>query len=110
MSHEGRTPLNSMMILAQMLAANEDKTLTGKQQEWAATIHSAGQDLLALINQILDLSRVEAGRIDTHFEPYRTQDVQEFAERTFRPVAMQRGLEFTIEVASDAPPSVTTDR
>ena len=110
MSHELRTPLNSMMILAQMLAANEDKTLSDTQQEWAATIHSAGRDLLALINQILDLSKIEAGRIETHLERYSTQSAQEFAERTFRPVAMQRGLEFSIEVAPGAPPSVTTDR
>ena len=110
MSHEIRTPLNSMMILAQMLAANEDKNLSDKQQEWAATIHSAGRDLLALINQILDLSKVEAGRIETHLEPCPTQAVQEFAERTFRPVALQRGLEFSIEVAPGAPLSVTTDR
>src|SRR5262245_58043469 len=110
MSHEIRTPLNSMMILAQMRAANDDKTLSEKQQEWAATIHSAGRDLLALINQILDLSKIEAGRIETHLEPYTTQAVQEFAERTFRPVAMQCGLEFSIEVAPGTPPSVITDR
>jgi HAMP domain-containing protein/signal transduction histidine kinase/ActR/RegA family two-component response regulator len=110
MSHEIRTPLNSMMILAQMLAANEDKNLSDKQQEWASTIHSAGRDLLALINQILDLSKIEAGRIETHLESYPTQAVQEFVERTFRPVAMQRNLEFSIEVAPGAPPSMTTDR
>jgi signal transduction histidine kinase/HAMP domain-containing protein/ActR/RegA family two-component response regulator len=110
MSHEIRTPLNSMMILAQMLAANADQNLSDKQQEWAATIHSAGRDLLALINQILDLSKIEAGRIETHLEPYATQAVQEFADRTFRPVAMQRGLEFSIEVAPSAPPTMTTDR
>jgi signal transduction histidine kinase/ActR/RegA family two-component response regulator len=110
MSHEIRTPLNSMMILAQMLAANEDKNLSDKQQEWAATIHSAGRDLLALINQVLDLSKIEAGRIETHLEPYATQAVQEFAERTFRPVAMQRGLEFSIEIAPGVPSSLTTDR
>jgi len=110
MSHEIRTPLNSMLILAQMLAANEDKNLSDKQQGWAATIHSAGLDLLALINQILDLSKIEAGRIETHVEPCPTQAVQEFAERAFRPVAMQRGLEFAIEVAPAAPLSVTTDR
>jgi signal transduction histidine kinase/HAMP domain-containing protein/CheY-like chemotaxis protein len=109
MSHEVRTPLNSMMILAQMLAANEDGNLSDTQQEWAATIHSAGRDLLALINQILDLSKVEAGRIETHLEPYPMQEVQEFAERTFRPVAMQRGLEFSIDIAPGVPPSVTTD-
>ena len=110
MSHEIRTPLNSMMILAQMLAANEDKNLSDTQQAWAATIHSAGRDLLSLINQILDLSRIEAGRIETHFEPCSTQSVQEFVERTFRPVATQRGLEFSIDVAPGAPLSVTTDR
>jgi HAMP domain-containing protein/signal transduction histidine kinase/CheY-like chemotaxis protein len=109
MSHEVRTPLNSMMILAQMLAANEDRNLSDKQREWAETIHSAGRDLLALINQILDLSKVEAGRIETHLEPYPLRAVQEFAERTFRPVAMQRGLEFSIDAAAGVPPSVTTD-
>ena len=110
MSHEIRTPLNSMLILAQMLAANEDGNLTDKQQEWAATIHSAGRDLLALINQILDLSKIEAGHVETLLEPCPTQAVQEFAERAFRPVAMQQGIEFSIDVAPDAPPSVTTDR
>jgi len=110
MSHEIRTPLNSMMILAQMLAANEDKSLSAKQQEWAATIHSAGRDLLALINQILDLSKIEAGRIETHLEAYAMQAVQEFAERTFRPVAMQQGLEFSIHIAPGVPRSITTDR
>ena len=110
MSHEIRTPLNSMLILAQMLAANEDGNLSDKQQEWAATIHSAGRDLLALINQILDLSKIEAGRIETLLEACPTQAVHEFVERAFRPVAMQQGLEFSIDVAPDAPPSVTTDR
>ncbi len=110
MSHEIRTPLNSMLILAQMLAANEEQNLSDKQQEWAATIHSAGRDLLALINQILDLSKIEAGRIETHLEPCPMQSVQESAERAFRPVAMQRGLEFSIDVAPGAPLSVTTDR
>ena len=77
MSHEIRTPLNSMMILAQMLSANEDKNLSAKQEEWAATIHSAGRDLLALINQILDLSKVEAGRIETHVEPYALDELRD---------------------------------
>jgi signal transduction histidine kinase len=67
--------------------ANEDRNLSDTQREWAATIHSAGRDLLALINQILDLSRIEAGRIETHLEPYPVQAVEEFAERTFRPPA-----------------------
>ncbi len=110
MSHEIRTPLNSMMILAQMLAANEEKTLLPKQLEWATTIHSAGRDLLALINQILDLSKVEAGRIETHLQPYPLQEVQDFVERTFRPVALQKGLEFSVELGPEAPGDLVTDR
>ncbi len=110
MSHEIRTPLNSMMILAQMLSANDDKNLSAKQQEWAETIHSSGRDLLALINQILDLSKVEAGRIETHPQPYPLEEVRAFAERTFRPVAMQRGLELALEIGPGAPPVITADR
>ncbi len=110
MSHEIRTPLNSMMILAQMLAANEDKSLSAKQADWAATIHSAGRDLLALINQILDLSKVESGRTETHVESQPIGAVREFAERTFRPVALQQGLDFVVDVAPTAPDSLMTDR
>jgi signal transduction histidine kinase/HAMP domain-containing protein/CheY-like chemotaxis protein len=110
MSHEIRTPLNSMLILAQMLQANEDKNLSPKQLEWAATIHSAGGDLLTLINQILDLSKVEAGRIETHSEPCSVDSLRTFAERTFRPVALQRGLQFSVEIGEGAPSSITTDR
>jgi signal transduction histidine kinase/HAMP domain-containing protein/ActR/RegA family two-component response regulator len=110
MSHEIRTPLNSMMILAQMLAMNEDKNLTAPQQEWASTICAGGRDLLALINQILDLSKVEAGRIETHVETYSIEAVREFAERTFRPVAMQKQLEFSVDIGVTVPPMLTTDR
>jgi HAMP domain-containing protein/signal transduction histidine kinase/CheY-like chemotaxis protein len=110
MSHEIRTPLNSMMVLTQMLEANEAKNLTPEQQEWATTIHSAGRDLLVLINQILDLSKVEAGRIETHVEPCRLETVRDFAGRTFRPLAAQKGLEFSVEIGSDVPRTLTTDR
>jgi HAMP domain-containing protein/signal transduction histidine kinase/CheY-like chemotaxis protein len=110
MSHEIRTPLNSMMILAQMLATNEAKNLTETQQDWASTIHSAGRDLLALINQILDLSRVEAGRIETHLEAYPLESVRGFVERTFRPVALQRGIGLAVELSGGMPARITTDR
>jgi signal transduction histidine kinase/CheY-like chemotaxis protein len=110
MSHEIRTPLNSMMILAQMLAANDERNLLPKQTEWAATIHSAGRDLLALINQILDLREVEAGRIETHIEPYLLSDLRDFVERTFRPLALQKGLDFAVELGDGLPDAVTTDR
>ncbi len=109
MSHEIRTPLNSVLILAQMLAANEDQTLTAKQQEWAGTIHASGRDLLALINQILDLSKVEAGKIEAHAEPYAIAELLQFVERTFRPVSEQRLLTFTTELTADAPGSITAD-
>jgi signal transduction histidine kinase/HAMP domain-containing protein/CheY-like chemotaxis protein len=110
MSHEIRTPLNSMMILAQMLAMNEDTNLTPLQQEWASTVLAGGRDLLALINQILDLSKVEAGRIETHVEPYSIESVREFAERTFRPVATQKQLDFSVDIGVTAPATLTTDR
>jgi HAMP domain-containing protein/signal transduction histidine kinase/ActR/RegA family two-component response regulator len=110
MSHEIRTPLNSMMILAQMLSANEDKALTPKQAEWASTIYSSGRDLLTLINQILDLARVESGRIEPRFENYELALLREFVERTFTPVATARKLGFSIEVAPNAPGRIRTDR
>ena len=110
MSHEIRTPLNSMMILAQMLATNDDKNLTASQQKWASTICAGGRDLLALINQILDLSKVEAGRIETHIETYSIEAIREFAERTFRPVAMQQQLDFSVDIGVTAPATLTTDR
>jgi HAMP domain-containing protein/signal transduction histidine kinase/ActR/RegA family two-component response regulator len=109
MSHEIRTPLNSMMVLAQLLETNAEKHLSKEQQEWAATIHSAGRDLLALINQILDLSKVEAGRIETHIEPFAVASVREFVERGFRALATQKGLALAIEIADGAPATVTTD-
>jgi HAMP domain-containing protein/signal transduction histidine kinase/CheY-like chemotaxis protein len=110
MSHEIRTPLNSMMILAQMLSANEEKNLSSKQQEWATVIHSAGRDLLALINQILDLSKVEAGRIETHMQPFSLVELRDFVERTFRPVALQKALALSVELEEGVPATFVTDR
>ncbi|MFE1791341.1 HAMP domain-containing protein [Streptomyces sp. NPDC059525] len=109
MSHELRTPLNSLLILAQLLAQNSEGNLTEKQADYAAVIHSAGSDLLQLINDILDLSKVEAGRMDVHPEPVSLQRVLDYVDVTFRPVADERGLEFTVSGAPSAGEGLVTD-
>ena len=109
MSHELRTPLNSLLILAKLLTENKDKNLTAKQVEFAQTIYSSGTDLLNLINDILDLSKVEAGKMEVNPTDVTVRDVTDFVERTFRPVAEQKNLTFTLDVASDAPSPVYTD-
>ena len=102
MSHELRTPLNSMLILSRLLAENEDRVLTPRQVEFAQTIHSAGDDLLSLINDILDLSKVEAGRMELDLGPIALADICEDAERAFRPVAEQNQLEFIVEIDQES--------
>jgi signal transduction histidine kinase/DNA-binding response OmpR family regulator/HAMP domain-containing protein len=109
MSHELRTPLNSLLILARLLSDNEEATLTDKQTEYARTIHAAGSDLLDLINDILDLSKVEAGKMDVVVSGVRFEDVQGYVEQAFRPVAAQKGLDFTIELAPGLPNHINTD-
>jgi signal transduction histidine kinase/CheY-like chemotaxis protein/HAMP domain-containing protein len=109
MSHELRTPLNSLLILAQLLADNKTGNLTDKQIEYAKTIHSAGSDLLNLINDILDLSKVEAGKMEVHFEELLLTDLVERFENKCRPVAENKGLAFHITVAKDLPPVINTD-
>src|SRR5207253_4239368 len=110
MSHELRTPLNSLLILAKLLAENPDSNLTDKQIEFAETIYSAGSDLLGLINDILDLSKVEAGRMDVHVGDVKLSDLRDFVERSFRPVSEDRNLGFEIEVhGANVPPTIETD-
>jgi signal transduction histidine kinase/DNA-binding response OmpR family regulator len=109
MSHELRTPLNSLLILSNLLAQNEDSNLSEKQVEFAQTIHQSGSDLLALINDILDLSKVEAGKMDIHPAHVGVGAVRDYVERTFRPVAEEKELGFDISVADDVPASVETD-
>jgi signal transduction histidine kinase/DNA-binding NarL/FixJ family response regulator len=109
MSHELRTPLNSMLILSRLLAENEDGSLSEKQVDFAQTIHSAGNDLLSLINDILDLSKVEAGRMELDMAPVALADIYEDAERAFRQVAEQNKLAYAVEIDAALPPSIVTD-
>ncbi|HEX9107263.1 MAG TPA: ATP-binding protein, partial [Longimicrobiales bacterium] len=109
MSHELRTPLNSLLILARQLSNNPDGNLTPRQVEFAQTILSSGSDLLTLINDILDLSKVEAGKMDVHAGEVVLEDVLTFARRTFGPVAEQKGLDFKLEVSPEAPRHLVTD-
>ncbi|MCA1712836.1 MAG: HAMP domain-containing protein [Actinobacteria bacterium] len=109
MSHELRTPLNSLLILAKLLADNPQQNLTDKQIEFARTIHSAGSDLLSLINDILDLSKVEAGKMDVHPAPVVLTEVCDYVESTFGPLAEQQGLDLIVSIEDGLPASVLTD-
>ncbi len=109
MSHELRTPLNSLLILSKVLSANEGGNLTAKQVDASTTIHNAGSDLLALINDILDLSKVEAGKMDVHSGRTELRSVRDFVDRAFAPIAGEKGLDFSIELAPDAPEQISTD-
>ena len=94
MSHELRTPLNSLLILSKMLSENKDNNLNPEQVKFATTVYSAGCDLLALINEILDLSKVEAGKMPIEPKVVDISEVQGGIEQTFRPVAEHKGLQF----------------
>jgi signal transduction histidine kinase/CheY-like chemotaxis protein len=109
MSHELRTPLNSMLILAQLLAENKRENLEKKQVEYAQTIHSAGSDLLTLINEILDLSKVEAGKIEAHVEEVILAELMETIEPKFHHLAEEKGVAFNIIIANELPPVLRTD-
>jgi HAMP domain-containing protein/signal transduction histidine kinase/CheY-like chemotaxis protein len=109
MSHELRTPLNSLLILSRMLAENPEGNLEPQQVEFAETIHAAGNDLLALINDILDLSKVEAGKMDLHVGQLALVDLCDDVERAFRPVAEEKGLRFAIERDPALPAAIVTD-
>ncbi|HEU4327750.1 MAG TPA: response regulator, partial [Roseiflexaceae bacterium] len=109
MSHELRTPLNSLLILAKLLSDNKDGNLSEKQVEYAQTILASGTDLLNLINDVLDLSKVEAGKMDINAGDVLLADVVNFVERSFRPVADQKGLELSTDVDPELPPAVYTD-
>ncbi|MFC0558800.1 ATP-binding protein [Halalkalibacter alkalisediminis] len=109
MSHELRTPLNSMLILSQLLAENQNGNLTNVQVEHANTIFTSGTDLLNLINDILDLSKIESGKMEVYPEEVPISDVRAFVERQFMPVSNQKDLNFKINIDESAPTIIFSD-
>ena len=110
MSHELRTPLNSSLILAKLLSENPTGNLSGEQVKFAQTIYSAGNDLLNLINDILDISKVEAGKLELAPDDVNLGKLADSLRQTFEPPAAQKNLAFTVEVDAGAPPSIFSDR
>ncbi|MBN3872937.1 response regulator [Nostoc sp. JL33] len=109
MSHELRTPLNSLLILARLLADNSLSNLTDKQVEYSRTIYSAGTDLLELINDILDLAKIESGTMSLDIEQIALADLQTSLEQTFRQLAHNKELSFTVELDNKLPPTIYND-
>jgi signal transduction histidine kinase/CHASE3 domain sensor protein len=110
MSHELRTPLNSSLILAKLLADNPNENLTDEQVKYARTIQSSGNDLLTLINDILDLSKIEAGHVDIRPESVSVERLVNDIVSLFKPIADQKGLTFEAVISSDCPGAIRTDR
>jgi CheY-like chemotaxis protein/signal transduction histidine kinase/CHASE3 domain sensor protein len=109
MSHELRTPLNSSLILAKLLADNPEDNLTAEQVKYAETIQSSGNDLLNLINDILDLSKIEAGHVEIRPESVSLERLTGNLRQLFDPIARDKGLGFTIEIAPECPEAISTD-
>jgi HAMP domain-containing protein/CheY-like chemotaxis protein/GAF domain-containing protein len=109
MSHELRTPLNSLLILAQQLSDNPEGNLSPKQVEFAKTIHGSGSDLLTLINDILDLSKIESGTVTLDVSEYRFSALRNYVDRTFRHMAEAKHLGFQVDLADNLPTAVMTD-
>jgi signal transduction histidine kinase/HAMP domain-containing protein/ActR/RegA family two-component response regulator len=109
MSHELRTPLNSLLILARLMADNSEGNLSERQVEYAETIHGAGSDLLQLINDILDLSKIEAGRMDVQPARIAVSQLVDYVEATFRPLAEDKGLDLIVRVDGSVPACLFTD-
>ncbi|WP_249222668.1 response regulator [Noviherbaspirillum sp. L7-7A] len=109
MSHELRTPLNSLLILAQQLADNPEGNLKPRQVEFARTIHASGSDLLTLINDILDLSKIESGTVTLEMAQYPLADLRTYVERTFGHIADMKHLAFSVDLAAGLQPTIATD-
>ncbi len=109
MSHELRTPLNSILVLSQLLMENKSQNLKPKEVEFAKTINSSGSDLLELINEILDLSKVESGKLDLHIEELYFDDLSAFVKRTFTPLTDKKKLQLNTIIREDVPGFIRTD-
>ena len=109
MSHELRTPLNSILILSQLLGENKEMNMTTKQQEFAKTIHSSGSDLLELINEILDLSKVESGKMEIRIEETGLRELRNDLHQLFEHTAHKKNLAFTIDIEPGLPGTIQTD-
>jgi len=103
MSHELRTPLNSMLILSRILADNDEGNLDGDQIESALVINNSGQQLLTLINDILDLSKIEAGKMEVNFEPFSLVMIANELNAQFQPIAKEKGLNLVLDIGNDLP-------
>jgi len=109
MSHELRTPLNSILVLSQILSNNKPENLNDKQIQSAKTIHSSGSSLLSLINEILDLSKIESGKLEINEERVDLKIFTHDVDEIFKPLAIEKGLELNIEIAAEAPVFLHTD-
>jgi signal transduction histidine kinase/ActR/RegA family two-component response regulator len=109
MSHELRSPLNSLLILAQQLYENEEGNLSDKQVRYAKTIHSCGDDLIQLINDILDLSKIESGIISVNTSTIRISEIAMYLETTYKPISEYKNINFSIEIDKELPTSMNTD-
>ncbi|MBB4845937.1 signal transduction histidine kinase/CheY-like chemotaxis protein [Paucibacter oligotrophus] len=109
MSHELRTPLNSMLMLSALLQDDREQCLSEKQSKFAGAIHAAGQDLLSLINDILDLSKIEAGQVEYLFEPHTLDELIEPLRQMFTPLAQQKGLRLDFSLAPALPSPLRLD-
>lgn len=109
MSHELRTPLNSLLILSEFLAENKEGNLTPEQQEYVRTIRASGEDLFEIIDEILDLSKIDAGKMDLQPEWMAVGDIAAYVEHTYTPVAARRGLDIAVIVEKEVPEAIWTD-
>ncbi|ALP37606.1 histidine kinase [Paenibacillus sp. IHB B 3084] len=109
MSHELRTPLNSLLILSQLLSENKDGNLKPKQVEYAQTIYMSGADLLKMIDEILDLSKVDAGKMDINHEAVNLKELEMFVEQNFAPIAAKRELQLHTEIEENLPEAIISD-